>query len=268
MQRHFFSPAPRKMVQFTKFGLSSRHLENIFLKPFRFPGRIICVELTALPIFAEEHMRKLVLFCAAILSAQTPLRAQESKLASADVSGAIYSVTGRYDNRNDYLRITKLNRNGDLLWEADYNTGLDEKPVSVAPNSSGIVILTAGKTNDSRTFSLINYSAGNYLIWERPGGAYDTTPISVVTDRDDNIYVCGNTKYGNQYKAGLWKFDRTGVPLWHVEYGSDGNSYAQQLQMLFDGNITLGVTVITGSASSGQYERRAAIYYPNGGQLR
>ncbi len=196
------------------------------------------------------------------------VQAQEEKLAITDPAGATYSITGRYNNRNDYLRITKVDARGDLLWEADYDIGVDEKPIDVALNSTGVVILVTRPLNNSRSFSLINYSARNYLIWDRLSDTRESDPVSVKVDKDDNIYVCGNTKISNRYRAGLWKFDSNGTAFWHVEYAAGENAYARQLQILFNEDLSLGVTVFTGSDNYGQYERRAITYDSSGRQMR
>ncbi len=198
----------------------------------------------------------------------TAAQAQEDSLAATDASGATYSVTGRHNDTNDYLHITKVNDRGNLVWESDYNTGVDEKPVGIAVNSSGIIILATRRLNDSRSFTLIAFSAQNDLIWERASGTQNSVPVALKVDKDDNIYVCGNSRTDNRYSAGLWKFDGNGAQFWYAEYPVAGNSYAQQLQLLFNGDISLGVTVFTGSDNYGQYERRAISYDSAGRQLR
>jgi len=186
--------------------------------------------------------------------------AQDARLSISDNAGSRYSVSQRSNDRNDYLHISKTDINGNPFWEADYDTYINLKPISLAQTSRGIVILAANDANGGRSFSLINYSAQNFVIWDSPGDTPETVPVFVMTDEAGNIYVCGNTKAAGHYKAGLWKFNSAGTMLWHSEYEALGNAYAHQLQILFDGNISLGVTVFVGSSNYGQYERRAITY--------
>jgi hypothetical protein len=129
------------------------------------------------------------------------------------------------------------------------------------------MILAAYEYNGMHTFSIVNYSAQNFLIWERLSESRDSAPVALMLDSNNNICVCGNTKFYNRYAASIWKFNSSGVLLWHADYDGGGNTYARQIQTLFNDDIALGVTVASGSDNYGQYERRSVTYSSAGSLL-
>lgn len=194
-----------------------------------------------------------------------PLCAQGNN-AAADSGGNFYPVTARFDGRRDYIHISKLDVGGYLIWDADYATNFSQKPVAAAAGPDNLIILSARQMQNYKTLALAAYSYQNYLVWET---AFDDgaqiVPVAVVVDSAGNIYACGQTRSSTgQYRAKLWKYDRNGGYLWAVEYGNSGNSYAQQVQLLYNGSIELGVKAVTGGAEYGQYRRMSLIYSPDG----
>ena len=212
----------------------------------------------------------LLAFCsfAALILCGTPSRAQESRIVARDANGAFYSVSSRYNNRNEYLHISKMGRDGSMLWEANYDTGLDEKPVGMVANSGGLVILAATRTGNDRSFSLIYYSFDNFLIRETPGNTPSAVPVAMASDKQDNIYIALTAKKANRSRAELWKFDRGGAFFWSAVYEPVGNAYAQDVQTLYNGEVTFGVTESGGSNAFGEYAPLALIYNANGARLR
>ncbi|MDD2773232.1 MAG: hypothetical protein PHP45_06000 [Elusimicrobiales bacterium] len=194
--------------------------------------------------------------------------AERGMVSEPDRTGASYSVSNRYNNRNDYLHIAKMDYNGSILWEANYDTAANLKPAAVVVHPAGIIILAAHELNGRRSFVLINYSSQNYLVWDRVSDAFDSIPVALALDANGNICVCGNSRLGNNsYQASLWKYNPFGTLLWHVDYSGGGNTYARQLQTLFNDDIALGITVSLGSDTYGQYERHS-VTYTSAGALR
>jgi len=212
---------------------------------------------------------KFILPLAALLALFCPASyAERGVVSEPDNNGAGYSVTSQYNNRNDYLHITKTDPNGYPLWEANYDTGANLKPAAVVVHPAGIIILASHEFNRKRSFVLINYSSQNYLIWDRVSDALDTIPVSLALATNGNICVCGNSRLGNNsYQASLWKYNPFGTMLWHVDYSGGGNTYARQVQALFNDDIALGITVSLGSDTYGQYERRS-VTYTSAGAMR
>ena len=200
-----------------------------------------------------------------------PLRADDSQLVVPGDNNSIYTVSGRYDDtgKNDYIHITKMDANGNTLWFMDANPSANLKAVSVGVNNAGLVVLAVRDLNNYRTLELLQYSDSGYLLWDRVfDDSFTNLPVALSLDLHGNIYACGSTKSTDHYKARLWKYSGTGVMLWAVDYDPGGNTYAQQLQMLFDGTLSLGVTVYSGSSNYGQYARRVVTYSSAGSPIR
>ncbi len=195
-------------------------------------------------------------------------RAQDSGIMARDANGAFYSASSRYNGRNEYVHISKMGRGGNMLWEADYDTGTDEKPVGMVANSVGLVILASTRAGDVRSFSLIYYSFDNFLVREVPGNVPGAVPVAVASDKQDNVYIGLTTKKAGRSRAELWKLDPYGAVFWSEIYAPSNNAYARDIQIIYNGDIAFGVTESGGSNAFGTYEPLALIYNANGARLR
>lgn len=210
-------------------------------------------------------MIKRIILAAALLGA--PALAQQANGGTAtDAGGNFYPVTARFDGRKDYIHIAKLDTSGYQLWEGDYTSNYSQKPVAAAAGPNGLIILSARQMQGYKTLALSAYSYQNFLIWET---AFDNgaqiIPTALAVDAAGNIYACGQMRdQAGQYRAKLWKYDRNGGSLWTVDYNGYGNSYAQLLHIMYNGNIEFGVKVMSGGRDYGQYNRLSLVYNTNG----
>ena len=188
------------------------------------------------------HAVKAVLlaFCsfAALILFSPVLWAQESRIVARDARGDIYFVSSRYNNRNEYLHISKMGLDGNMVWQGNYDRGTDLKPVGMVAHSGGLVILAATRAGKERSFSLIYYSFDNFLLREVIGDTPGAAPVALAADKQDNIYVALTVKRANQARAELWKYDRNGAFFWSAVYETLNNAYAQDVQTLYNGEIT------------------------------
>ena len=193
--------------------------------------------------------------------------AQDSRIVARDPQGSFYSVSGRYNNRNEYLHISRLGRDGSLYWEGDYDTGADEKPVAMVANSLGLVILASRRDGSERSFSLVYYSFDNFFVREVVGNSPGAVPVAAAVDKQGNVYIALTTKKANQVMAELWKYDSGGAFYWSVVYDPLNNAYAQDVQVLYSGEISFGVTE-AGRNAFGVYQPLALVYNSSGARLR
>ena len=207
-----------------------------------------------------------ICFFAALMFCGPASWGQESRMTATDPDGSFYAVSSRYNNRNEYLHISKMGRYGGMIWQADYDTGAGMKAIGVVANSGGLVILAATRDGDERSFSLIYYTFDNFMRRNVPSNARGAVPVALATDKRDNIYVALNTKRVNQAVAELWKYDRDGAFFWSAVFDPPTNAYAQEVQTQFNGDIAFGVTVPAGSYR-GEYEKLLLLFNSNGARL-
>ncbi|PJA14552.1 MAG: hypothetical protein COX65_05570, partial [Elusimicrobia bacterium CG_4_10_14_0_2_um_filter_56_8] len=115
---------------------------------------------------------------------------------------------------------------------------------------------------------LIYYSFDNFLLREVIGDTPGAAPVALAADKQDNIYVALTVKRANQARAELWKYDRNGAFFWSAVYETLNNAYAQDVQTLYNGEITFGVTQSGGPNSFGEYEPLTLTYNAYGSRLR
>jgi len=200
----------------------------------------------------------------------------EARAIAVDGSGNVY-VTGESDfgDKHDYATI-KYSPNGKQLWVKRYKgpgNGWDV-PCAIAVDGSGNVYVTgtssgSGSNND---YATIKYSPNGKQLWVRryngPGNVDDGASAMAV-DGSGNVYVTGESGFGDKRDYATIKYSSNGKQLWVSRYDGPGTLFCHDDKphaMAVDGS---GNVYVTGeSFGAGTLNDYATVKYdPNGKQL-
>jgi hypothetical protein len=87
-------------------------------------------------------------------------------------------------------------------------------------------------------------------------------------NKKGDVYIALTTKQANRVRAELWKYDNVGAFYWSAVYEPINNAYAQEVQSLYNDEVSFGVTEAGGTNAYGEYMPLALIYNANGARLR
>lgn len=214
-----------------------------------------------------------------------------------------YSLTGV--NYSSYL--VKYNSSGTVIWANQIidNTGGKSYGNAVATDKAGNIYISGNFWGNAQagTFSLsdndgttddylIKYNANGTVLWAKqsissPTNSY-ASPSSVATDKDGNVYLCGNSfgtvSFGSftLTNGGIFlvKYDSNGVVLWakqsestSAESGGDGNSVTTDkngnvyITGCFFDTLSFGSTSLIDSYGGYQFSGFIAKYSSTGNVL-
>ncbi len=141
----------------------------------------------------------------------------------------LYKQTG-----NSATFLIKYSTHGNVVWAQSLSGATSEKP-QIALSESGQLIL-AGLFYGQLTFAdniivtpwlsgmgsyIAKYDTSGNLIWARNGSFYESNPMDLVVDYDDNIYLTG-TRFGN--------FGGSEMDFHFIKYNSIGDTlYSQEI---------------------------------------
>lgn len=157
-----------------------------------------------------------------------------------DSKGYIYS-TGTYGliSKKKQIYLSKVDSNGNIIWENTINKPNNSFGISVELDSQGSVYVSGYEYegNYNRNAILAKYSNDGNKLWEKViDNSYSNTFLGLEVDSNDNILVTG-------YKGGpppgrfagyLIKYSPEGKKLWEKSQGN----YSSNVAQLFDSVVS------------------------------
>lgn len=114
-------------------------------------------------------------------------------------------------------QVTKLDPNGNVLWNAQYAPANIPSPSAIALDSAGNSYVTGGvgsNANNSAQYSTSKFDANGNFLWEKDYSTQDSEANGIVVDQQNNIIVSGTTNI----VLGTGKGNAT-----TIEYDTNGN---------------------------------------------
>lgn len=172
------------------------------------------------------------------------------------------------------LLVMKYDRNGNLLWQDNYNGTFNGKDYGIAvttDNTNNVYVAGASQTGAiSSDYIIRKYNATGTLQWDaiyNGSGTYNA-PTAIAVDNSGNVYVTGVTfSFSTQMDYATLKFYVNGTQQWVATYNY-ANLY--DVPAGIEVNSSTGTIYVTGaSASSNNNYDYATIEYDatNGNQL-
>jgi uncharacterized delta-60 repeat protein len=183
-----------------------------------------------------------------------------ARAIAVDGSGNVY-VTGESEssaslNDPDYATI-KYSPSGTQLWVSRYKgpgKGWDD-PCAIAVDGSGNVYVTgtslgSGSNND---YATIKYSPNGKQLWVNryngPGNVDDGASAMAV-DGSGNVYVTGESGFGDKHDFATLKYSSNGKQLWVRRYNGPNNRDDSACALAVDGS---GNVYVTGASNGTTY---------------
>lgn len=169
----------------------------------------------------------------------------------------ILSRTNKEQTYDDYL-VTKVDQQGNLIWNKEFGGSLQESPAAIHETSDGYLITGTSGSSDldvSANNGIIDYWVlkidfnGNKL-WDRNYGGHgaEFATSSIITN-DGNIIITGRTHSNNpgvdNNDCWIIKINQNGELLWDKKYG--GSDFDNSTKIIETDNEEL---LIVGYSSS------------------
>lgn len=172
-----------------------------------------------------------------------------------DNDGRLLITTNiKTSNQNSDLIISKLDKEGLIIWENTFNGSSNSTDfgtaVCVDQNNNVIVVGATLNTTSNYDFVVIKYDTDGNLIWTQTfngtGNNYDV-PTAVTTDINDNIFVVGASMGGTSLTDYLTlKLDGLGNIMWNSTYNYT-NLYEIPTGIVIDNS---GNIIVSGASAS------------------
>ncbi len=193
---------------------------------------------------------------------------------SVDASGNLY-VTGYSCNQTlascDYATV-KYDQNGNQLWAARYDNGLQDMPSALAIDSAGNVYVTGtSKNTTGYDTATVKYSPNGSQLWvaRYPNNdGYGSPAIAV--DSAGNVYVTSGTFITGTGSSKYYtvKYNTNGTQLWSATYGTPGLSHTTAIAVDSSGNVYVTGELSKGTSSCFYCKDYGTVKYnTNGTQL-
>jgi uncharacterized delta-60 repeat protein len=181
---------------------------------------------------------------------------------AADATGNIF-VTGysKLSGQTTYDFATiKYASDGMALWTNRYNGPAEDRPVALATDPEGNVIVTGYSSNNATGFDIatIKYSGAGSPVWtNRFDGLRhsENRPAAVVVDPTGNIIVTGFARSGSALATTDFvtiKYSSAGSLMWTATYNGPANGYDSPMSKSCLGVGPDGSVYVTG-ASDGSF---------------
>lgn len=150
--------------------------------------------------------------------------------------------------------ITKMNRQGDLLWEKNYGSSADELGVdlTVTENNEIVVLMTVSDAVNlpakSQDIQIVKFSQYGKPIWKSSfGGTGIDRGASIINGHNNDFWISGSVMskdFGFESNAGsvdqwIANIDSDGQLIKSQLFGGSDEDFAQKIELLPDGRILL-----------------------------
>ena len=160
------------------------------------------------------------------------------------IDGSGIYVTGANGGPSFNIKTIKYDKDGNIMWEAEYDGGANDIPVAITVDATGNVIVTGATQPAGGNFDIvtIKYSNSGQELWKHTyagtAGKPDE-PVAILTDASGNIYMAGVAVTQNKKDYLLIKYAPDGNVLWSnlFDGGSNSDDVARDMVMDSQGNI-------------------------------
>ncbi len=159
------------------------------------------------------------------------------------------------------IKLAKLNRHGELLWQKEFGGKRREEPASVVATADGGYALAAttwSKGNGNSDMWLIKTDTSGNLLWEHTfGGRAEDIGYDITETFDGDLVLVGQTR---SHRSGTRTSNLMAIKVgpdgnlqWERNYGNEGEDIGTCVLQTFNGHLA-----IAGTGTSKKIEKNNA----------
>ncbi|NWF90115.1 MAG: T9SS type A sorting domain-containing protein [Ignavibacteriaceae bacterium] len=169
---------------------------------------------------------------------------EESRDSGFVITGYLFQDPGV---TNVYAHLSKINKDGNLLWLKEYGTGVEfrAKGKYVQVTSDSGFIITGNLMALEDYIYVIKTDSDGDTLWTKTYGGFRNESYSVVETKDSNYFITGRypehaCEYCELYShTWLLKLDQNGDTIWTKKYIFDFNDQSRVGKQTKDGGYIL-----------------------------
>lgn len=191
----------------------------------------------------------------------------ETDIIAVGSSNFKYSKNYSHTNGLEKGKIIKYNKNGEILFEKMYQTGINTTFSSVINISDGYIVVGSGvfsekeSTEEAREAFIIKYDKDGNLVWEKFYQVITNTRFNKVIETSDGYIAIGQSIYANMemgnHRTGggiIVKYDKDGNQIWHNNHGGMKSGNFNDVVEV-DGNFYVAGKDATDSANIVKFDK-------------
>jgi uncharacterized delta-60 repeat protein len=150
--------------------------------------------------------------------------------------------------------ISKLNANGEVVWQKTYGGINDDIAYSIQQTSDGFIVagMSSSFGNLFGDIWVLKLNANGDVDWQKTYGGSGSNSARCIQQISDGFIVAGETSSSGAGNADFWilKLNSSGNPVWQKTYGGSGVDKIHSIQHTSDGFIVAGETDSFGAGNA------------------
>ena len=182
-----------------------------------------------------------------------------------DRRGNYISVSNQTVGTSSQIRLTSLNRYGNIVWDTNHTDGAMERATSFHIDGSGAFVVAGVRVKQGINYIwLMKYSSYGQYLWESVDSMPGCTAFDIVANQSGDFWVAASCINGQSYPVRLLHYSSTGYLLWAQNDNENGRNYVRNLSLDFLSRVSLTIELDHGY---GNGNARTIVYDTNGTRL-
>lgn len=180
------------------------------------------------------------------------------------------ATTGANSSAKDGV-ISKLTRDGEVVWSKKYGNSGDEEITDIMVTKDSCIVFVGYSTSSNWDGWIVKIDRNGNVLWSKKMGGASNEFFRTVTQSSDSGYLigAGTQSYGGMggYNAWFIKLDKNGNLVWNKILGGSQTDYGMYPIEIPSGNILWTFYSDNSSGSYGGFDWNLAKFDANGNLL-
>lgn len=182
-----------------------------------------------------------------------------------DRRGNFISISNRMAGNGSQVRVTSLNRYGNINWDVSHDDGNIERATSFFIDGSGAIVVAGVRLRQGINYVwLLKYSTYGQFLWENADTMPGCAAFDIVANPSGDIWVAATCVDGQNYPVRIMHYGSNGNLRWAQNYSEGARNYVRNLNLDFMSRVSLTLEIDNGSSSR---NARTIVYDTYGTRL-